>query len=300
MRGFNPCLIAELSATPVQSNILVDITGRELHREEMIKLDLHVVNKASPDWKDTLLAGVNKRNVLEEKAREYEANTGIYIRPICLIQVERTGKEQQGGRWIHSEQVREHLIKNMGVPAEEIAVKTSEKDELKEVDDVGGLLSRDCKVRYIITKQALQEGWDCAFAYVLVILTNPSSKNALTQLVGRILRQPYARKTQVLNLTKATSFVSSSEGKNCWRASRRFRAGRPRRFARACLCEDEQATLHGRGRKGFLRFGPSSKKRRAGRFCRSSWSGTAAGGGRSTTRWILPLGFRGMRSISSR
>ncbi len=138
LRGFNPCLIAELSATPAQSNILVDIAGRELHREEMIKLDLHVVNKASPDWKDTLLAGVNKRNVLEEKAREYEANTGIYIRPICLIQVERTGKDQQGGRWIHSEQVREHLIKIMGVPAEQIAVKTSEKDELKEVDDVGG------------------------------------------------------------------------------------------------------------------------------------------------------------------
>lgn len=164
LHGFNPCLIVELSATPVQSNILVDITGRELHREEMIKLDLHVVNKASPDWKDTLLAGLNKRNVLEEKAREHEANTGIYIRPICLIQVERTGKEQRGGRWIHSEQIREHLIKIMGVPAEEIAVKTSEKDELKEVDDTGGLLARDCKIRYIITKQALQEGWDCAFA----------------------------------------------------------------------------------------------------------------------------------------
>ncbi len=213
LHAFNPCLIAELSATPAQSNILVDITGRELHREEMIKLDLHVVNKASPDWKDTLLAGSNKRNVLDEKAREYEANTGIYIRPICLIQVERTGKEQQGGRWIHSEQVREHLTRIMGVPPEEIAVKTSEKDELKEVDDVGGLLVRDCKIKYIITKQALQEGWDCAFAYVLVILTNPSSKNALTQLVGRILRQPYARKTQVRELDESYVFCFQQRGK---------------------------------------------------------------------------------------
>ncbi len=206
LRNFNPCLIAELSATPVRSNILVDITGRELHHEEMIKLDLHVVNKASPDWKDTLLAGVNKRNVLEEGAKEYEANTGIDIRPICLIQVERTGKDQQGGRWIHSEQVREHLTKVMGIPAEQIAVKTSEKDELKAVDDVGGLLGRDCKIRYIITKQALQEGWDCSFAYVLVILTNPSSQNALTQLVGRILRQPYARKTQLRELDESYVF----------------------------------------------------------------------------------------------
>src|SRR3990167_2328963 len=203
LRGFNPCLIVELSATPVESNVLVDITGQELLREEMIKLDLHLVNKASPDWKDTLLDAVNKRSVLEKKAREYEANTGVYIRPICLIQVERTGKDQRGSRWIHSEQVREHLIKVMGIAADEIAVKTSEKDELKEVDDTGGLFSRDCKIRYIITKQALQEGWDCAFAYVLTILTNPSSKNSLTQLVGRILRQPYARKTHVRELDES-------------------------------------------------------------------------------------------------
>jgi type III restriction enzyme len=206
LRGFNPCLIAELSATPGPSNVLVEITGKELHSEEMIKLDLHVVNKASPDWKDTLLAGHNKRSFLEEKSKEYEANTGIHIRPICLIQVERTGREQMGRRYIHSEQVREHLIKVMGVPAEQIAVKTSEKDELKEVDDVGGLMTKNCPIRYIITKQALQEGWDCAFAYVLVILTNPSSKNAMTQLVGRILRQPFARKTQVRDIDESYVF----------------------------------------------------------------------------------------------
>jgi type III restriction enzyme len=206
LRGFNPCLIAELSATPVQSNVLVETSGRELHAEEMIKLDLHVVNKASPDWKDTLLAGLNKRAALEEKAKEYEANTGTNIRPICLIQVERTGREQMGGRYIHSEQVREHLIKVVGVPAEQIAVKTSEKDELKEVDDVGGLMARNCPIRFIITKQALQEGWDCAFAYVLIILTNPSSKNALTQLVGRILRQPFARKSGLREIDESYVF----------------------------------------------------------------------------------------------
>lgn len=212
LRGFNPCLIAELSATPVQSNILVDITGRELNDEDMIRLPLHAVNRASPDWKDTLLAGANKLDALDKKAKEHEAYTGVHIRPICLIQVERTGKDQQGGRWIHSEQVREHLQRAMGIPPEQIAVKTSEKDELKEVDDVGGLLAKDCPIRYIITKQALQEGWDCSFAYVLVILTNPSSKNALTQLVGRILRQPYARKTKVQELDESYVFCFQQRG----------------------------------------------------------------------------------------
>ena len=91
-------------------------------------------------------------------------------------------------------------------------MKTSQRDELKEVDEAGGLLSRECPIRFIITKQALQEGWDCSFAYVLAILTNPGSKTALTQLVGRILRQPYARKTHVQELDE--SYVFSFQRKS--------------------------------------------------------------------------------------
>lgn len=196
LRGFNPSLILELSATPPEgSNILVEIFGTDLHREGMIKLDLHILSKASADWHDTLTASVARRSDLERAAEKYRGATGTYIRPICLIQAERVGDDQRGGRWIHAEDVRERLIKIHGIPPEQIALKTSVTDELKEVDDAGGLLSRDCAIRFIITKQALQEGWDCSFAYVLTILTNPASRNSLTQLVGRILRQPYARKT---------------------------------------------------------------------------------------------------------
>lgn len=215
LKNLNPSIVVELSATPhEQSNILVDILGRELNQEEMIKLDLHVINKASTKWEDTMLASKDKLDLLETKAREHEANTGIYIRPICLIQAERTGKDQRGGKYVHSEDVKEYLIKGLGIPEEEIAIKTSEKDELKVVDDIGGLMSRDCKIHYIITKQALQEGWDCSFAYVLSILTNPSSKNALTQLVGRILRQPYARKTKVESLDESYVYCFQQRGNN--------------------------------------------------------------------------------------
>ena len=207
LKGFNPSLILELSATPPEeSNKLVDIRGQELNHEEMIKLDLHIFNKASTDWKDTLLETVSRRNMLEERANDFEANTNIYIRPISLIQVERTGKDQRVSGFIHSEDAREYLIKTAGIPPEQIAVKTSEKDELKAVDDIGGLLSKNCQIRYIITKSALQEGWDCPFAYTLTILTNPSSKNAITQLIGRILRQPNARKTKIKELDESYVF----------------------------------------------------------------------------------------------
>ena len=208
IRNFNPSIIVELSATPPKNgNILVDISGQELNREEMIKLDLHITNKASLNWKNTLLAAIEKRNLLCEKTKEYESNTGEYIRPICLIQAERTGKDQRGSRFIHAEDVREHLINHCGIPNDEIAIKSSEKDDIEGID----LLSRNCNINYIITKQALQEGWDCSFAYILTILTNPSSQLSITQLVGRILRQPRARKTKIKELDESYVYCFRSK-----------------------------------------------------------------------------------------
>ena len=194
IQNFNPSFILELSATPPdQSNKLVEITGRELNEEEMIKLDIHLTNKSSLDWKDTMLCSLEQRKYLEKRANEYEQDTGEYIRPINLIQVERTGKDQRGGKFIHAEDVKAFLIKKCSIPESHIAIKSSEKDDIEGID----LFGKECDIRYIITKQALQEGWDCSFAYILTILTNPSSKTGITQLIGRILRQPNARKTKV-------------------------------------------------------------------------------------------------------
>lgn len=192
--GFNPSFIVELSATPPEGvNKLVEITGKELNDEQMIKLDLHLVNKTTVGWKETLAEAVAMRAELESQAREYEQNTNVYIRPITLVQVERTGKDQRDSQFIHAEDVKEYLIKQANIPEEQIAIKSTEKDDIEGID----LLSKDCAIRYIITKQALQEGWDCPFAYVLCALTKSQSETAMTQLIGRVLRQPYAKKTGV-------------------------------------------------------------------------------------------------------
>jgi len=213
LEGFNPCMIVELSATPAKgANVLVEILGRELNAEEMIKLDLHIRNKASGDWQSTLLESVEHREVLESAAQLHEAESGTYIRPICVIQVERTGRQQRKPGYVHTDDVRDYLLQYPGIAPEHIAVKTSAKDELKEADDIGGLLSRACPIRFIITKHALQEGWDCPFAYILTILTNPMSKTGITQLVGRILRQPNASKTGVALLDESYVFCFSRRG----------------------------------------------------------------------------------------
>jgi type III restriction enzyme len=68
--GFNPSMIVELSATPSEkSNILVDIHGAELNREEMIKLDLHIINKASTNYKDTCWPAIAIWNFLPPKPK---------------------------------------------------------------------------------------------------------------------------------------------------------------------------------------------------------------------------------------
>ncbi len=208
LRGFNPSFLLELTATPPkESNSLVRITGQAVLNEGMIKLPIQVHHRLSADWHDALLAGHFKRVELEDIAREYENRSGDHIRPINLIQVERTGEKQRKPGFIHAEEVREYLIAQCNVSPEQIAVKSSDRDEIENID----LLERDCPIRYIITKQALQEGWDCPFAYVLTTLINTTAAASMTQLVGRVLRQPYAHKTEIPALDESYVFAARQE-----------------------------------------------------------------------------------------
>jgi type III restriction enzyme len=115
-----------------------------------------------------------------------------------LIQVERTGADQRESGHIHAEDVRDWLLTS-GFDAAEIAIKTAEQNDLSQPENQD-LLAPTNRVRAIITKQALQEGWDCPFAYVLCALAASSNLRAMTQLVGRILRQPAAMKTGIAAL----------------------------------------------------------------------------------------------------
>ncbi len=194
--GFNPRFMLELSATPNTdarhlSNVLVNVPGADLKDEEMIKLPIEVTNEARGGWKQTLTAAHAKREELAKEAVAFQHETNRYIRPIVLVRVERTGKEQRDSAFVHAEDAREYLRDSLGVHEDEIRLKTSESDELGDED----LLADTCPVTYIITKDALREGWDCPFAYVLAILSKTTANTALTQMVGRILRQPHAALT---------------------------------------------------------------------------------------------------------
>ncbi|MBU1665706.1 MAG: type III restriction endonuclease subunit R, partial [Gammaproteobacteria bacterium] len=97
---------------------------------------------------------------------------------------------------VHALDAKEWLMTAGGLDEAEIAIKTAETNDLAAPENQD-LLSPTNRVRVIVTKQALQEGWDCPFAYVLCALAASQNLSAMTQLVGRILRQPHAQKTGV-------------------------------------------------------------------------------------------------------
>src|SRR4030065_2470965 len=98
----------------------------------------------------------------------------------------------------------------MEINPDEIAIKSSSQNDIEDVN----LFSQDCNIRYIITKEALREGWDCSFAYLLGIIPNVNSDTGITQLVGRILRQPFARKTGVNELDESYVYYSKGDARS--------------------------------------------------------------------------------------
>ena len=214
--GFNPCFVLELTATPKDvasttgrnprsaryANVLVDVKGIDLDREGMIKMPLNLDPRAGSDWHNTLAVALNRLRLLDEAAKSLQADSGRYIRPILLVQVERTGSDQRDGNHIHALDAKEWLSNVGGLDEAEIAIKTADTNDLAAPENLD-LLGTTNRVRVIITKSALQEGWDCPFAYVLCALAASANLSAMTQLIGRILRQPYAEKTGVALLDES-------------------------------------------------------------------------------------------------
>ncbi len=195
LENFNPCFVLDLTATPKEgSNIISCVDARQLKKEEMVKLPVIVYNMKSQE--DVYLSAISLRKRLEIKARKNELETGKYIRPIVLLQAQpRTSDDSTT-----YEKIKSTLIE-IGVPEEEIAIKTGDRDDIKTEN----LLSKDCKIRYIITVNALKEGWDCPFAYILATVANRNSTVDVEQILGRVLRLPYTKMSneQELNLSYA-------------------------------------------------------------------------------------------------
>ena len=203
LKDFNPCFVLDLTATPTKdSNIIAFVDAVQLKRENMVKLPVVVYNRSSQQ--EVVADAIDLRNHLEQQAVIEEKDGGSYIRPIVLFQAQPKGKEDS----TTFEKLRTKLVE-AGIPSGEIAIKTADVNELKGID----LLDRECQIRYIITVNALKEGWDCPFAYILASLANKTSQVDVEQILGRILRQPHTRKMGKAALNMSYVLTSSKDFK---------------------------------------------------------------------------------------
>jgi len=207
--SLEPSFILEFTATPITktnkakgiyaSNVLYSVTATELKNEDMIKLP--ILLKTLDDKKTILKDGVEKRIYLEELSLLEEIATQRYIRPINLIRAD----EDRGEDALTYAKIKTILIEEFDIKDEEIAIQTGDK---KEIDNIN-LLDKSCQIRYIITVDALKEGWDCPFASVLSVVSSMNSTTAVEQLIGRVLRMPYIEKKEKKELGFSYVFVAS-------------------------------------------------------------------------------------------
>lgn len=189
----NPSCVVEFTATPVKGiNVLHHVSAQELKAEQMVKLPI-VLTEHPQGWQECLHDARTTRDKLELLAQKEPD----YLRPIALIQAE----DKNGTATV--EVVRQYLEQDEQIPAKQIAVVTGTQKELDGIN----LFEPDCPVRYVITVEALKEGWDCSFAYVLASLQSVRSAKDVEQLLGRVLRMPYARNREQDALNRAYAHI---------------------------------------------------------------------------------------------
>ena len=217
LRRLNPSAVLELTATPnlkpqyvtedgetyvnPPSNVLYSVSAYALKAEEMIKLPIYL--RYREPWDDLLGDAIGLLKHLNGEARQEEALTQEHIRPIMLLQAQ---PRYEATKSITVEVV-EAKLKEFGIPAEEICVHTGDRRGLDGIN----VLTKESKVRFIITVQALKEGWDCPWAYVLFSVAEMSNSKAVEQILGRVLRMPKAKRKQCDDLNNAYAFVASSK-----------------------------------------------------------------------------------------
>lgn len=166
LEELNPSFIIELTATPDKSSNPISVTSvQELKDEHMVKLPIILCEL---DDNSILRSTIDFRNSLENMAQREFSKNGRYVRPIALIQAE----PKIDGESETFEKVRNKLIKEWKIPEEQIALKVTGQPGPSRNE----LMSPDCPVRYIITVNALKEGWDCPFAYILSSIQTQSQR----------------------------------------------------------------------------------------------------------------------------
>lgn len=206
-------VVVEMSATPRLMPTLLDVTRGSagfvrvepsaVIEEGMIKKEVLInegIEKISETANDSqtivLQAAYNKRLELEKLYQQ----VGTSIKPLVLIQIPTS---EAGDTKI--EAIKQFLEKE-GITEDNqrLAIWLSEQKSTT----IGQLSEPNSPVEFLIFKQAIDTGWDCPRAQILVKFREVRNEVFEIQTVGRILRMPEQKHYAEEPLNKAYIFTN--------------------------------------------------------------------------------------------
>lgn len=200
-----PNIVLEMSATPLNNHIDVEVEAQKVVDEGMIKEDVIVnqgINKEDKTLAEqdsellVLQKGYDKR---QEIVEEYN-KLNIAVNPLVLIQIPNVD-EGEAKKLVIKDFLREKGI-------------TEDNGKLKFwCDDKGNFNKKAIKknndiTEYLVFKTAVATGWDCPRAHILIKFRDGKSETFETQTIGRILRTAEAKSYDKYLLDNAYIFTN--------------------------------------------------------------------------------------------
>ena len=143
-----------------------------------------------------------------ERVQQAADAEGASVTPRAIYVVEKSNPPRGSKDEARPIVIWRHL-RDRGVPADEIAVYTDTKNLPEDTERIANLSQLEPRHRHIIFNQSLQEGWDDPEAYVCYFDGVTKSFVRIRQIVGRVLRQPSARRFSAEALNTATLILQT-------------------------------------------------------------------------------------------
>ena len=181
----------------------VPVRTRDVVAAELLKTTIELVDfqSGTEENLDGALATLRR---LEAAA----AAEGASVTPRAIYVVEKSNTPRNSPEEARPIVIWRYLREH-GIPADQIAVFTDTRNLPKEAEKISSLSKLLPRHRHIIFNQSLQEGWDDPEAYVCYFNGVTRSFTRIKQIVGRVLRQPGARRYVSEALNTATLLLNT-------------------------------------------------------------------------------------------
>ena len=204
-----PKRFEELIADTDRRARLVRVKPKEALQSGLLKESILLRHSLTPiDNEMTLLGSAARRFLMFEKAwrAHHQRSGGPLIEPIMLVQVEDASEtDKKQGRYSATDLAEaRRVISDVfgGVPASNVFAHAFQDAKTLNVNgtDLRGLapadINYDAKVKVVFFKTALNTGWDCPRAEVMMSFRAAKDVTNITQLVGRMVRTPLRQRVE--------------------------------------------------------------------------------------------------------